>query len=64
MRKLTFEVLRNDNPRASASLEAYMLRYEEDGKVREFILPEYDSTLCDTERTLKRKLQELLKDSL
>lgn len=64
MKKLTFEVLRNDSPRASESLEAYMVRYEENGKVREFIIPEYDSELCDTERKLMKKLHELLKTSM
>lgn len=64
MKKLTFEVLRNTSPRASESLEAYMVRYEESGKVREFIIPEYDSELCDTERKLMKKLHELLKTSM
>lgn len=64
MRKLTFEVLRNDKPRSKDSLEAYLVRYEEGDKTREFIIPEYDSELCDTERKLMKRLHELLKTSL
>ena len=64
MKKLTFEVLRNDSPRASDSLEAYLVRYEENGKTREFLIPEYSSELCEVERKLMKKLHELLKTSM
>lgn len=61
MRKLTFEVLRTDD---LDSLEAFMVRYEENGIVREFIVPEHDHELLDAEMLLMKRLRKLLETSM